>query len=245
MYGISGIYRITNKINGKSYIGSSVNIGIRFNKHLSMLRNNKHVSKHLQHAFNKYGECNFYISVIEEVNEQNLLEREDYYIDLYDACNRRFGYNSTSATRREGYSHSEETKRKISEAQIGRVFTEETRKRISDALRAKGERLDKDTRRRIAEHNRRLHMSEEVENEIRRLILEGKQGKEISKMFGYSPNVISRLKRRMEEEGLLLSKKERDRLIKEDLSNGLTVNEIAEKYNVTKETVRNRRMEMK
>ncbi|MDS7057094.1 GIY-YIG nuclease family protein [Klebsiella pneumoniae] len=112
MYGISGIYRITNKFNGKSYIGSSVNIGVRFNKHLSMLRNNKHVSKHLQYAFNKYGEDNFYITVIEKVDEKNLLEREDYYIDLYETCNRRFGYNSTSATRREGFKHSEETKRK-------------------------------------------------------------------------------------------------------------------------------------
>ncbi|MDS7057093.1 hypothetical protein NXG04_07325 [Klebsiella pneumoniae] len=88
-------------------------------------------------------------------------------------------------------------------------------------------------------------MSEERENEIRRLILSGEKGKNIAKIFGYSPNVISRVKRRMEDEGLILSNEQKSKLIKQDLHNGLTVNEIAEKYDVTKETVRNKRMEMK
>jgi predicted GIY-YIG superfamily endonuclease len=46
-----GIYYIKNIINGKIYIGSSVQIGIRWQQHKAALRENKHHCIYLQHAW--------------------------------------------------------------------------------------------------------------------------------------------------------------------------------------------------
>jgi len=78
----SGIYKITNKKNNKIYIGSSKNIKNRFSKHKNLLRSNKHHSIKLQRAWNKYGADNFIFEVIEYCNEDELLDRENYYLDL-------------------------------------------------------------------------------------------------------------------------------------------------------------------
>jgi hypothetical protein len=51
----SGIYQIRNKANGHRYVGSSNNIQERWHKHISDLNRNKHHSRHLQNAWNKYG----------------------------------------------------------------------------------------------------------------------------------------------------------------------------------------------
>ena len=57
-----GIYLL--EINGKKYIGSSINIKKRLRRHRTMLRNNKHDNKYLQNLYNKYKSC--YYSIIEE-----------------------------------------------------------------------------------------------------------------------------------------------------------------------------------
>ena len=68
----SGVYKITNKINGKVYIGSAKEFKERYKGHLSSLRNNKHCNKHLQASFNKYGENAFVFEVIEVVDGTKL-----------------------------------------------------------------------------------------------------------------------------------------------------------------------------
>lgn len=55
----SGIYEIVNTVNGKRYIGSAKKFKIRWSKHVSALRLCKHHSRHLQAAWNKYGEAAF------------------------------------------------------------------------------------------------------------------------------------------------------------------------------------------
>lgn len=85
-----GIYKITNKTNGKFYIGSSKNISKRFREHKLDLKKNKHKNKKLQNAFNKYGEENFIFEILEECNLENLLVLENkYYQELkpfYNLC---------------------------------------------------------------------------------------------------------------------------------------------------------------
>lgn len=84
---VCGIYRIICTGNLKFYIGSSNDIYRRFKK--EHLKNNKHPNNFVQHTFNKYGLELFQLEVIELCDSQELLEREQYYLDLYfndDLC---------------------------------------------------------------------------------------------------------------------------------------------------------------
>lgn len=77
-----GIYRFTNIVNHKIYIGSAKNLRKRFVQHRSMLRTNCHHSIHFQNAYNKYGESSFIYDIIENVQDSSqLLIREQYYLD--------------------------------------------------------------------------------------------------------------------------------------------------------------------
>lgn len=78
---VSGIYKITNHVNKKCYIGSSVQIGIRFQQHKGRLRKNAHHSQYLQRAWNLHGEESFTFEVLERCEESKHLEREQYYMD--------------------------------------------------------------------------------------------------------------------------------------------------------------------
>ncbi|MBF1054549.1 MAG: GIY-YIG nuclease family protein, partial [Parvimonas sp.] len=80
---ISCIYEIRNKINNKVYIGSTIDFKQRKATHLKELRRGKHANSHLQNAWNKYGEDNFIFKIIERCSIENLLIREQYYINLF------------------------------------------------------------------------------------------------------------------------------------------------------------------
>lgn len=144
----SGIYCIRNKENGKFYIGSTSNFRKRMREHLSCLRKNVHVNKHLQRAFNKYGEENFSFEVFEYVEDiDNLLEVEQKVLDKLKPYNMKIGYNiSRFATSYRVYGKdnphfgkpkSEEQKRKTSQSLKGHKHSEETKKRISKAIKGK------------------------------------------------------------------------------------------------------------
>lgn len=78
----SGVYAITNTINGHRYIGSSTNISKRWVEHKRMLRANKHHSVYLQRAWNKYGESAFLFELLRVVNgRDNCIIAEQEYID--------------------------------------------------------------------------------------------------------------------------------------------------------------------
>ncbi len=62
---MQGIYKITNKVNGYYYLGSSVNTEERKRVHWWALRNSRHENLKLQRAWNKYGEESFEFSVVE------------------------------------------------------------------------------------------------------------------------------------------------------------------------------------
>lgn len=77
-----GIYKITNKINGKSYYGSAKDIKRRWTRHKSQLNHNRHENRILQRAWNKYGNINFSFEIVELCEMENLLEYEQKYLDL-------------------------------------------------------------------------------------------------------------------------------------------------------------------
>ena len=91
-----GIYKIENLINGKIYIGQSVNIQYRFANHKSESFNEKSnaYDTALHRAIRKYGVENFAFDVVEECQQDALQEREIYWIKYYNSFGN--GYNMTS-----------------------------------------------------------------------------------------------------------------------------------------------------
>ena len=89
------IYLVTNKINGKQYVGQTVySIEDRWGRHLSAARNQED-NNYFHNAIRKYGEKSFEVSLLEEVeNLANLGKREQYYIKKYNTYAPN-GYNTT------------------------------------------------------------------------------------------------------------------------------------------------------
>ena len=89
----SGIYKITNNINGKFYIGSSKHIDRRWWEHTNDLIKNVHVNSKLQHSWNYHGKDAFEFIILENVSEDKLFEREDFYLKTFKPYMREIGYN--------------------------------------------------------------------------------------------------------------------------------------------------------
>ena len=112
---MTGVYCIRNRSDGKLYVGSTVSFEKRWAAHKRRLRAGRHINKHLQAAWDKYGGAAFSFEVLEIVGDGNLLlEREQYWIDQHMASSRERGYNhAPAAGGMLGFRHSQETKNKI------------------------------------------------------------------------------------------------------------------------------------
>jgi group I intron endonuclease len=86
-----GIYKITNLVDSKIYIGSSVNIDKRYKEHL--VNSTTKSNKYLQNAINKYGKENFKFEVLEECNKEDLKNIEQFWLDKTKCYNSFIGYN--------------------------------------------------------------------------------------------------------------------------------------------------------
>ena len=127
----SCIYKIQNKTNGKTYIGQTKDFYKRIQKHLSDLRRGKAANKHLQRAFNKYGENNFEFSIVEKCPIESLDEREQYWILKTNSCVDGYNMNIGGSGFR-GFHMPEETKRKISQSNKGRIVSEKSRRKMRE-----------------------------------------------------------------------------------------------------------------
>lgn len=133
---MTGIYCIENTVNGKKYIGQAKNIELRWRQHKSELHRNKHLNKHLQNSWNTHGEDAFAFYVLELCDVGSLTAREIFYIEKFDTF--KNGYNMTAGgegTR--GYTHTQEYKDKMSALNKGKVYSEETLRRMSEAKKGK------------------------------------------------------------------------------------------------------------
>lgn len=113
----SGIYRITNKINNKSYIGSSINLTKRFYKYfnlsyISTVKNDLTISR----ALIKYGYSKFSLEILEYCSVDVLLDKEQYYFDI---CKPDYNIEPKAGS------------------SIGAIRTEETKNKISQSLKGK------------------------------------------------------------------------------------------------------------
>lgn len=127
---LCGVYKITNIVNQKVYIGQSVSIQSRWKEHINSLRRGASRCTLLQRAWNKYGEESFVFEVLELCSPDMLDEIEISYILFYDSCNN--GYNIEQGGNKNKHL-SDDTKKKIREAHLGKKMSDETIKRMSEA----------------------------------------------------------------------------------------------------------------
>lgn len=159
---ISGVYVITNIVNGKRYIGSSANISHREKTHFNFLHKGNHHNAHLQSSYNMYGKENFNFQILEYCNTSVLIEREQFYIDtLCPEYNKRLTADSNLGLKR-----SEESRKKMSDAKIGFIpwnkgghHTEEANKKNSESH--KGKIKSEETRRKLSEAGKKRYQSED------------------------------------------------------------------------------------
>lgn len=99
---MSKIYKITNNINGKIYIGKTeTTISKRFKAHVNDSKRERCRHRPLYRAFNKYGIENFSIELIEETSSKDVNKREIFWIEYYNSYH--FGYNATKGADGKSY----------------------------------------------------------------------------------------------------------------------------------------------
>lgn len=152
-----GIYKITNLINGKVYIGQSVDISRRWRQH----RNNYQVDDvPLYRAFRKYGISNFSFTVIEECSKEELSDRELYWIQYYNSY--KEGYNATLETTVSGHVI------KLSEEDVSNIISDLKNTLITQKELAKKYNVGEDTISEINQGKTRIRIG--IEYPIRQTI---------------------------------------------------------------------------
>lgn len=161
-----GIYKITNKLNGKVYIGQSVDIDTRWRQHINAKDNFA-----IHRAIKKYGKENFKFEVLLECPAEMLNVWERDMIALYD-CISPNGYNLTEGG--EGYKCSDETRLKMSNIRKGKNRSEETKIKISNAQ--KGKHHSEETRLKMSNTRKGVKLKP-LSEEHKRKISESMKGK--------------------------------------------------------------------
>ncbi len=216
-----GIYKITNLLNGKCYIGQSKDIEARWQNHRWRYKYQEREHLFLYQAMRKYGIENFSFEVLEECDEKDLDALEIKYIAQY----RSFpdGYNMTGGGNGHlGRPMTPEGKAALRKALVGRPCSEETRRRISEAQ--KGKIIPEEQRALISEFNRKRWKDPQYRakmlaarkayrpsEETRRKMSASQKGK---KMSAESRRKISEANR-----GRIFSKEHREKLRKSHLGN--------------------------
>ncbi len=157
-----GIYQIRHIESGRAYIGHSVNILKRWNKHRQDLTNNKHHSPHLQWAWNKHGKESFVFEVLEECApvRATLVAREQHYLDTLDP----FYNGSKTANSPLGFKHTPEHHARTSASLIGNQRAKgfkhsvETRAKVSEVRKVNTNRRGKPDKPETREKKRLAHL---------------------------------------------------------------------------------------
>lgn len=130
-----------NNLNGKTYVGSAINLSKRLGSYFNEKELNKN-PRPIQDALLKYGHLNFTLEILEYCSKAKLLEREQFYLDLLipDYNILKYAYSLL------GFKHSEETLEKLktrivspehkeilSSIHKGKLVSEETRNKLAAA----------------------------------------------------------------------------------------------------------------
>lgn len=127
---MGGIYKITNMINNKFYIGSTTDFIRRKKQHFN--KKCRYISL-LKNALCKYGKENFKFEIIEEIIEKDLLfSREQYWLDFYKSYERDIGYNICKIAQGGGHGSKENTEKALKTKRI-KGYNKETYPAISES----------------------------------------------------------------------------------------------------------------
>ena len=160
---MSFIYIIKNTLNNKVYIGQTINIPeYRFKQHIEASTSKKNQA--ITQAIDKYGRDRFYIDVLEQgdFNKKELNALEIEYIKKYDSLSPN-GYNLTTGGKSNG-SISEETRKRMSEAQKGKTVSEETKEKLREANI--GKKLDENTKKLLSDISLNLWKNPEFREKV-------------------------------------------------------------------------------
>jgi len=166
IYGI--IYKATNKVNGKVYIGQTAqSLDKRILQHIKDALNNRDNS-YFHKAIRKYGKESFIWEIIKECNSLEELNRTEIkMIEKYGSFEN--GYNLTSGGEKiAGWKHSEKTKQKMREFRKGKSHSKETKIKIGNGNRDK--KVSEETRKKLGGVRRGKKHSEEAKKKISKAI---------------------------------------------------------------------------
>ena len=119
-----GIYQIRNLRNGKRYVGSSQDVESRWKGHRWNLRKGTHQNRHLQAAWNKYGECRFVFEILEKASEADRITKEQAALDAIPV---ELRYNIGKC---------------VCPAILGLKMTAETRRKVGQCSRENWKKMD-------------------------------------------------------------------------------------------------------
>ncbi len=136
----SGIYKITNKLNGRVYVGSAKKFKDRLDSHRYCLRNNKHRNRFLQADYNKCGSESFLFKIIEltdgKSKEERLLIEEKWIEQYYDSGNKCYNLCKRAISREDCQDkNTKETKTKRRNAGLKNMESPEFRSKSIESLR--------------------------------------------------------------------------------------------------------------
>jgi group I intron endonuclease len=131
------IYKITNILNNKLYIGQTVKSKKRWSQHKAYAKNPEQTKQYIHRAMNKHGIENFTFEIIDCAVDQSQADCIEYcLITEYDSRNKEKGYNLwPGGNSRKGFHHSEETKTKLRAIRAKQIFTQESQLKKSKTLK--------------------------------------------------------------------------------------------------------------
>lgn len=231
------IYRITNLLNNKIYIGQTKDPKTRWSRHKSDARLDKKYNWHLYDAMRKYGVDNFVFEVIAQTKFFEEVDRlEVLFIEQYRSTDKNVGYN-ISAGGQANKLVSLETRNKMSKAALGREAwnknkpcSKETKKLLSQANRGNkfrlGVKTSEKTKILLSQINTGKKATDATKHKMSRSML-GKNAGEKNGMFGKTSAIAK------------LTMEQAAEIRRDYNAGGITLIVLATKYGVSKKTISN------
>lgn len=208
------IYKISNSINNRIYIGSAINYRLRKNRHITQLNNNIHCNKKLQRFVNKYGIDKLKFTIVEECKKDELLNKEQFHINNSNCLKNGFNILPIAGSWL-NHKHSNLSKQKQSKVKKGKQSTGMLNKKHSEftkeLIRQKAigrkqseitikKRVKKNTGKKRPEsailtvRDKLIKLTQNDILEIREMLNNGIKQTEIAKKFNVCQRNISRIK---------------------------------------------------